>query len=91
MRYQIIDVYQNQNLKHYIAKCLKPYSPQFIEIESHQTLCLHLDIIDVNPQTSVTTWATGEAISMKILNQFDHFDKSYMLAQPSQIEPMIDA
>lgn len=78
MRYKIIDVYQKENLRRYIAKCLKSRSPQFIVIESPQTLCLNLDIIDVNPHTAVTTWATGEAISMKILNQFDSFDKAYM-------------
>ncbi len=78
MRYKIIDVYQKANLKHYIAKSLKPRSPQFIVIESPQTLCLNLDIVDVNLLTSVTTWATGEEIAMKILNQFDSFDKSYM-------------
>jgi hypothetical protein len=78
MRYKIIDVYQKENIKRYIAKCLKPRSPQFIIIESPQTLCLNLDIIDVNPKTSVTTWATGEEIAMKILQQFDSFDKTYL-------------
>ena len=78
MRYKIIDVYQKDNLKRYVAKCLKPHSPQFIVIESPQTLCLNIDIIEVNPHTAVATWATGEAISMKILQQFDHFDKTYM-------------
>lgn len=78
MRYKIIDVYQKENIKHYIAKCLKPRSPQFIIIESPQTLCLNLDIIDVNPKAAVTTWATGEEIAMKILQQFDSFDKTYL-------------
>ncbi|WP_353144779.1 hypothetical protein [Acinetobacter pragensis] len=78
MRYKIIDVYQKENLKHYIAKSLKPRSPQFIIIQSPQTLCLNLDIIDVNPKTAVTTWATGEEIAMKILRQFDSFDKAYL-------------
>ena len=79
MRYKIIDIYQKDNITSYIAKCLKVYSPQFIIIESPQTLCLNLDIIEVNHQSSVATSATGEEISLKILNRFDSYDKSYFI------------
>ena len=78
MRYKIIDVYQTENLKRYIAKCLKKHSPQFIVIESKRTLCLNLDIILVNSQHTSATSITGEDISLKILNKFDTFDKTYM-------------
>lgn len=79
MRYQIIDVYQTENLKRYIAKCLKKYSPQFIIIESKRTFCLNLDIINVNIQHTSATSAMGEEISLKILNKFDTFDKTYYI------------
>ncbi|MFC6053747.1 hypothetical protein A6M14_00040 [Acinetobacter sp. Ac_877] len=78
MRYQIIDVYQTEDLKRYIAKCLKKHSPQFIVIESQRTFCLNIDIINVNCQHTSATSATGEEISLKILNKFDTFDKTYM-------------
>ena len=78
MRYQIIDVYQTSNINHYIAKCLKKHSPQFVVIESPRTLCLGLDIIIVNQNHTTATWATGEEITLKILNQFETFDKAYM-------------
>ena len=77
MRYKVIDVYQQDKLNHYIAKSLKSRSPQFIVVQSTQTLCLHLDILDVHPQTLDTTWATGEAISLKIIQQFDCLDKLF--------------
>ena len=78
MRYQIIDVYQTSNINRYIAKCLKKHSPQFVVIESTRTLCLDVDIINVNQNHTTATWATGEEIALKILNQFDTFDKTYM-------------
>jgi hypothetical protein len=78
MRYKIIDVYQNENITSYIAKCLKLHSPQFIVIESKQTLCLNLDIIEVDHQLSKATWATGEEISLKILQSFDSFDQNFL-------------
>ena len=78
MRYQIIDVYQTKCLNRYIAKCLKKHSPQFIVIESPTTFCLNLDIINVNQQHTSASSATGEEISIKILNKFDTFDKTYM-------------
>ncbi len=71
MRYQIIDVYHNQTIKRYIAKCLKPHSPQFIEIESQRTLCLHADIIDFDPKTAEASWITGEPIALHITHSFD--------------------
>jgi hypothetical protein len=77
MRYKVIDVYQKDSLKRYVAKCLKTHSPQFIVIESKQTLCLNIDIIDVDKQHQIATWATGEQISLKILSGFDSFDKTY--------------
>jgi hypothetical protein len=79
MRYKIIDVCHNENITSYIAKCLKLYSPQFIVIESPQTLCPNLDIIDVDHQSSIATWATGEEISLKVINGFDSYDKSYFI------------
>lgn len=78
MRYKIIDVYKSKTINAYIAKCLKQHSPQFIIIESARTLCVNLDIIEVNHQTTHATWITGEEISLKILTSFDHFDKTYM-------------
>ncbi|ATZ64282.1 hypothetical protein PYR74_14935 [Acinetobacter bereziniae] len=77
MRYKIIDVYKLHHIQRYIAKCLKTQSPQFIVIESHQTLCKELDIIDVDLSQSVATWATGEKIALKILHQSDHIEKFY--------------
>ncbi|OTG81570.1 hypothetical protein [Acinetobacter sp. ANC 4648] len=79
MRYKIIDVYLQQNVKRYIAKCLKPQSPQFIVIESSRTLCKELDIIDVDHQSAQATWATGEKIALCILASSDSFDKIYTL------------
>ncbi|WOE31637.1 MULTISPECIES: hypothetical protein [unclassified Acinetobacter] len=78
MRYKIIDVYKSTEINSYIAKCLKQHSPQFIIIESTHTLCLNLDIIDVDHQLSNATWATGEEIALKVLNGFDSYDKTYM-------------
>lgn len=78
MRYKIIDVFQNNNAKHYIAKCLKKHSPQFIVITSPFTLCVNFDIINVNRQHTQATWATGEEIALHVLNSFDHFDKAYL-------------
>ena len=78
MRYKIIDVYKHEDIKSYIAKCLKKHSPQFIIIESPYTLCLNLDIIEVDHQSSHATWATGEEISLKVLNSFDSYDKAYI-------------
>ena len=77
MRYKIIDVYQLQNIQRYIAKCLKTQSPQFIVIESDQTLCKELDIIDVDLQASIATWATGERIDLKIIHQSNQIEKFY--------------
>ncbi|MFW2077582.1 hypothetical protein ACG94X_07615 [Acinetobacter sp. ULE_I010] len=77
MRYKIIDVYKLHNIQRYIAKCLKPHSPLYIVIESPRTLCKELDIIDVNFEKSLTTWATGEKIALKIIHQTDHFEKFY--------------
>lgn len=74
MRYKIIDVYQKQSEKYYIARCLKEQSPQYLIIESPHTLCLNLDIIDVNHKNSLATWATGEQIALKILRSFDEYD-----------------
>ena len=79
MRYKIIDVYQQQNLKRYIAKCLKQQSPQFIVIESDRTLCKEIDIIDVEHRSMITTWATGEKIALKIIKSSDSIDKIYEL------------
>ena len=79
MRYKIIDVYPQQNVKRYIAKCLKQQSPQFIVIESARTLCKELDIIDVNHQSAQATWATGEKIALNIVESSDSLDKVYEL------------
>lgn len=78
MRYQVIDVYHKHNLKHYIAKCLEPHSPQFIIVQSPQTLCLGLDILDVSADHQQASSAMGERIGLKVLSQFDSFDKTYM-------------
>ena len=77
MRYKIIDVYKLKDIQRYIAKCLKLQSPQFIVIESPRTLCKELDIIDVNLEKSLATWATGEKIELKIIHKSDHFEKFY--------------
>lgn len=79
MRFKIIDVYRHDNTQHYIAKCLKKNSPQFIILATERTLCRELDIIDVDLQSGKATWATGEKISLKILNQFDYLEKIYEL------------
>lgn len=78
MRYQVIDVYHKHNLKHYIAKCLKPHSPQFIIVQSPRILCLDLDILDVSDDNQHASSAMGEHIGMKVLSHFDSFDKTYM-------------
>lgn len=80
MRFKIIDVYHHHNTQHYIAKCLKENSPQFITLATDRTLCKELDIIDVDLQTGKATWATGEKISLQILNQFDYLEKVYELS-----------
>ena len=77
MRYKIIDVYKLQDIQRYIAKCLKTQSPQFIVIESNRTLCKELDIIDVDLEKSIATWATGEKIALKIIHKSDHIEKFY--------------
>lgn len=46
-------------------------------IESDQTLCKELDIIDVDLQASIATWATGERIDLKIIHQSNHIEKFY--------------
>lgn len=79
MRYKIIDVYRQQNIKRYIAKCLKARSPQFIVIESTLTLCRDIDIVDVDLNSDQATWATGERISLHILTGADSLDKIYEL------------
>ncbi|MFW1857253.1 hypothetical protein A7P53_04910 [Acinetobacter defluvii] len=79
MRYKIIDTYHHHNTQRYIAKCLKPHSPLFITLESERTLCKEIDIIDVDLETNKATWATGEKISLNVLNQFDHLEKIYEL------------
>ncbi|WP_407410350.1 hypothetical protein [Acinetobacter sp.] len=78
MRYQVIDVYHKHNLKHYIAKCLQPHSPQFIVIQSPRILCLDLDILDVSEDHQHASSAMGEHIGLKVLTHFDSFDKTYM-------------
>ncbi|QOW45856.1 MULTISPECIES: hypothetical protein [Acinetobacter] len=79
MRYKIIDIYHHNNTQHYIAKCLKQNSPQYITLESQRTLCKELDIIDVDLTMNQATWATGEKIALNILHKFDHLEKLYDL------------
>lgn len=77
MRYKIIDVYKIRDIQRYIAKCLKVQTPQFIVIESDRTLCKELDIIDVDLENALATWATGERIALKIIHRSDHIEKFY--------------
>ena len=75
MRYKIVDVYKLENIQRYIAKCLKTNSPQFIIIETNRTLCKELDIIDVDLEQAVASWATGENISLRVVHQSDHLER----------------
>ncbi|OTG87510.1 hypothetical protein B9T31_03115 [Acinetobacter sp. ANC 4558] len=79
MRYKIIDIYKKEEITFYIAKCLKKHSPQFIIVQSAQILCVNLDIIEVDHESLVATWATGEEIALKVLKHFDCYDKSYFI------------
>lgn len=80
MRYQVIDVYHQHPLQHYLAECITTHSPQFVVIQSTRILCIGFDILDVNEDHSSASSAMGEDIALKILKQFDYFDKSYISA-----------
>lgn len=77
MRYKIIDIYQHCHNKQYIAQCLKSNSPQFIIVESQNTLCRGLDIIDVDHQTAKASSITGEMHSLNVIHHTDRLERLY--------------
>ena len=77
MRYKIIEIHQHSKLKQYIAQCLKNASPKFIIVESENTLCRGLDIIDVDHQSAKASSITGEIRSLNVIHSADSLDRFY--------------
>ncbi len=77
MRYQVIAVYQQFPQRQYVAKCLKAHSPQFVVIDSPHTLCIDLDILNIDPATDCATSAMGEDIQLNVIQRFDQIEQLY--------------